>query len=750
MNLKKCLSAVCVFALVASLLTGCGANEEKVKNNSFDTEAVSNSFSEEVIAENNNYSMVFNTVTKGVTLNDKLTGKVYGTSPLEEGGVQYDELGMPIKRHPQLESVLFIKYLDTVKNTVGEAISYTSAVKNGRTVFEKAENGIKVKYYFDDAQIMVPVTYTLREKGLAVSIDPKEIQENENMLLSVSVAPFFCSSKNTEENGYILYPSGSGALVYPKEISQPGETYSAEVYGVDASKEVWDKVTTDKAIRLPVFGAKAGEQAVCGIIEDGAESSLLDMKIGSTSIGYSSVYVTYQLRGYTANIKELYNNRFYKGDVYSDNMIDAPLTICYYPLVGEKADYSGMAEVYRNYLDETNGKKETEKVSTMDISFVGGTMIQKSFLGIPYKTLFTTTTVKDAADIVTELKNDGVNISNLTLLGFGENGIDSNKLGGGFKLDSKLGNAKELKSLQKNCNENGVDLFFNFDVVAFTKTANGYNSYFDAATRANKKVAKLYNFDVAVLGRDTENSYSILNRDRITDAVNDAYKTVSKWNLGGVGLSSLSSIAYSDYSNKENSKYYSKAGISAQVSEILARASEKKIKVMSNDANAYAAKVSDLNLNIPTFSSNAYLFDVDIPFYAMCFRGRTAISSDSLNLVTDAKTQILRSVESGAGIAYTLTNDYSTKLLDSTSSVFYNSLYEDLKDDIKSVYGSVSSFYEKIGNSKIVSHKIHENGLRETVFQNGVKVFVNYRDTELTCEAGTVSQNSFLVWEANV
>ena len=748
MNLKKCLSAVCAFAILATALAGCGKNDEKVKNNSFDTEAVSNSFKEEIIAENDNYSLGFNSVSKGVTITDKLTGKVYGTNPMEEGGVQFDELGMPVKRHPQLESVLFIKFLDTVKNTTGEAISYTSAVKNGRTAFEKTENGIKINYYFDDAEIMIPVTYTLREKGIALSINPKEIQENDKMLLSVSVAPFFCSSKNTEENGYLLYPSGSGALIYPKEISQPGETYSAEIYGADASKEVWDKVSTEKDIRLPVLGAKFGEQAVFGIIEEGAESSLLNLKVGSTSIGYSSIYVTYQVRGFTANIKELYNNRFYKGEVYSDNMIDAPLTVCYYPLEGEKANYSSMAEVYRNYLDKTAGKKETKKVSTVDISVVGGTMIQKSFVGIPYKTLFTTATVDDASKIVTELKNDGVMVSNLTLSGFGENGIDSNKLGGGFKLDSKLGKAKQLKALQKTCTDDGVDLFFDFDVVGFTETANGYNSYFDAATRANKKVAKLYNFDVAVLGRNTENSYSILKRDRLADAVEDAYKAANKWGVGGVGFSTLSSIAYSDYSDKENSKYYSKAGIATQVSEILTK--NDKIKLMSNDANAYAAGVSDLNLNIPTFSSNVYLFDEDIPFYAMALRGRTAISGEALNLVTDAKAQVLRSVESGAGIAYTLTNDYSTKLLDSTSSVFYNSLYKDLKDDIKSVYNNVSEYYEKIGNSKIKSHKIHENGLRETVFENGVSVFVNYSETELSCEAGTVSAESFLVWEANV
>jgi len=748
LKLKKCLSAICLLIVILTASTGCSADKNTVKKNSFDSKSQSSRVEDTFIAENVNYILNLNEVSMGVTVTEKATGKIYGTNPLDEGGIKYDELGMPIKRHPQLESVLFIKYLDTEANTTDEMISYTAAVSNGRTVFEKIKNGLKVKYYFDDAEIMIPVTYTLRDKGVALTINPKEIEENSKILISVSLAPFFCSVENTEQNGYLLYPSGSGALVYPKEISQPGDSYSAEVYGVDASKEIWDKVTTEKSIRLPVFGAKFGEQAVFGIIEDGAESSLIDMKVGATTIGYSGVYATYQLRGFTANIKELYNNRYYKGFVYSDNMVDTPLTVCYYPLTGENANYSSMAGLYRDYLNDTVGKVENDKISTLDLNMVGGVMIQKSFIGIPYESLFATTTLKDVTEIYNQLSHDEVKISNLTLSGFGENGIDSDKLGGGFKIDSKLGKISELKDLQENCNKLKTDLYFDFDIVGFTKSANGYNSYFDAATRANKKIAKLYNFSISVLGRDSENAYSILSRDNLESASEDVYKAAEKFGIGGVGLSTLSSIAYSDYSNKQNAKYYAKAGMAAQVTDIYRKF--KEIKKMSSDANVYAAASSDLVLSIPTFSAKSYLFDEDIPFYAMVLRGRTAISGDSLNLAVDADTQLLRSVESGAGIAYTLTNTYSTKLLDSTSTVFYNSLYSDLKDNIKENYGKVSDFYDKIGNSKIITHAILENGLRETVFENGVKVFVNYSETEIPSAAGTVPAKGFLVWEAGV
>ena len=52
------------------------------------------------------------------------------------------------------------------------------------------------------------------------------------------------------------------------------------------------------------------------------------------------------------------------------------------------------------------------------------------------------------------------------------------------------------------------------------------------------------------------------------------------------------------------------------------------------------------------------------------------------------------------------------------------------------------------GNSEIASHTILENGLRETVYANGVKVYVNYLDKDLETDFGTVKAESFLVGEA--
>lgn len=749
MTMRKYFSCVCAAVLILSMLCGCGQKKVQ-KKSSFDEEIQSTDVEDIFIAQNEKLKLEFNKTTQGIQLEDIKTGSLFGSNPVNSGEEQFDELGMPIKRHPQVESTLFIEYLDVKTNTTAQLISYNAAVKGGRTVVKEIENGITVEYYFDDAQFMIPIDYVLRDESVAITLDPKKIQEGDNMLINVSVMPFFCSVKNTEKDGYLVYPSGSGTLVYPKEISQPGETYSAEVYGTDYAKEIWDKITTEKAIRLPIFGAKSGNGATLAVIEEGAESSNLKMTVGSTSVGYSSAYVTYQLRGYTANIKELYNNRYYKGNVYADNMIEMPLTIGFYPLTGKDANYSKMAEVYRDYLNKTVGKGKTDNSSKLDITFVGGAMTVKSFLGIPYETLFPTTTVSQVNNILKDFKDVGVEVSSVRLSGFTQNGIDSNKLGGNFRLDGKLGKSKQLDSLKAFCKESGTALYLDFNTVTFDESSKGFSAYFDSSTRANRKPAKDYNFDIAVLGRDTENSLSLLARDKFTHMTDRITKAAEKLGIDGIGLSNLSSMTYSDYTDKQNTDYYAKAGFGKQVSEIYNKVSQNGKKILSFDANAFAAAKSDTVMNTPTVSSGAFVFDEDIPLYQMVFRGRTSVSTESVNLVADSKAQLLRAVESGCGLSYTLIADYNTVLLDSASPVFYNSLYSDIGKTIIEDYNLLKEYYEKIGNSELVSHEILGNRLRKTVFANNVTVYVNYSDETLSSPAGEVPAKSFLIGEAKV
>lgn len=198
-----------------------------------------------------------------------------------------------------------------------------------------------------------------------ISVDPNKITENEEYIYRIILSPFFASAENTAQEDYLFVPSGSGTLIYPRDWSaDTSYTASYPVYGTDLVSESIKSgnVNNTEPVRLPVFGAKTGADAVCGIIEDGAECASIECNVGNTSYGYSSAYAAFQIRGFFSN-------------TYSKNTVSSKLSVSYYPLAGENANYIGMADRYRKYLAEKYGLKETTGDTALSLKLIGGTHV---------------------------------------------------------------------------------------------------------------------------------------------------------------------------------------------------------------------------------------------------------------------------------------------------------------------------------------------------------------------------------------
>lgn len=152
---------------------------------------------------------------------------------------------------------------------------------------------------------------------------------------------------------------------------------------------------------------KNGETAVFAVIEQGAESAVINVTSGSEALGYSSVYASFVLHGYTNNIADLMPGERVKNVIYADGMITTPLSVAFYPLSGENADYSGMRALYRGLLEKSDNLGKTEKESPLNLNIIGGATVSKSFLGVPYKSLFAATDATEAEKIIKKLIADG-------------------------------------------------------------------------------------------------------------------------------------------------------------------------------------------------------------------------------------------------------------------------------------------------------------------------------------------------------
>lgn len=744
--MKKIISVLCCISVIFTL-SACGAAESGLK--SFNKEAQNGFPSDALIAENENYRLEFDNNSGGVVLTELSSGEKWGTTPVDAGEAEYDEYGMPVKKHPKVQSPVTIRYRDYENNSIYQSLSYSDVISGGRVRCARGENSLLVEFYFDTAEIMVPVEYKLLEDSVQITIDPERIEENNNTLFEISVAPFWCSAKNGTEGAYVFVPSGSGALINTDVRSQQGDTFSAQIYGRDHTKELQTDISVEESIKLPVFGARINsEKATLAIVTSGAESGLIEANAGSSAVGYTSVYTTFQVRGYTEHTAQVFVGKESESNVYSGLTVEKPFSVRYYPLTGDKADYNGMAECYRSYLEgEKKLSESKEEEVPFAVSFIGGTTVTRSFLGIPYKSFYVTTSVSEVEKIVEELYEKVGTAFPVTLTGFGESGIDIGSLAGGFKVNSKVGGTKALSSLKELCEQNGNRLYMDFDLIRFSKSSNGFSTDFDSVYDTTDKKSLQYLYNVSTRDYNEKTKHYLLRHTELNKAAEKLISKTSDWSLDGISLSTLSNMSYSDYKDKMASDYYCASGTEKLVSGILSSVKKSGKSVMANNANAYAAVNADIITDVAVTSSNENIFSEEIPFYQMIFKGYVPLVSSSQNFSADYKKLLLKSVESGCGLSYTLIARWDNCLIDSAYPVFYNSVYSEIEPLIVENYNRLKDYYKSINGAHITSHKILEDGVRETVFDNNISVYVNLSENAVSSPAGEISPYDFIVKE---
>lgn len=743
---KRILSiVVCLFLLLS--LTACGNSAYVAPQKAFDKEVSSSVPStDEVIASNSKYTLKYDSATGGVDLVDNATGTVWEVCPTPEGEQEFDSMGMPIKRHGFPQSVIEVGYMDTNISGGGNLVTttYDGVVDTGRMVYKPIENGVTIEYYFDIQEFMVPVDYVLYDDYVSISVDSTKIQENDFRITYVSVAPFLCSIPNDSEDSYLFVPSGSGALLSADSYNDQGISYSAYVYGDDLTMEEKFIPTDETSIRLPVYGYKNGAKGGFSIIDDGAELVLLTTNCGNTSYKFSTVYPSFQLRGYTTHVATSFNNTR-DANIFPDNMIEGKFSIRFYPLSDENANYTAMADIYRNYLVNEYGMTKTGEDKAMSINLIGGTEVTKSFLGVPYQTLYPTTTLEQADTIISEI-SESVDSLAVKFKGFGSSGVDTGKIGGGYTIGGNIGSESQFKKLVSQYSDKNVDLYMDYDLVKYSSSGSGFTYFGDAVMNSGSIKADQYIIDKALRNNEEDLKYRLLRPICFSDAVSKAVSKNTKWSLDGISLETLTSLSYSDYSDiNATVDYNSKHGFDEAVSDALAQIKENDQKFMASNANAYAAVAANIIENAPITSDNGFAFAENVPFYSMVFKGYIPMTTESINTATTPQKAILGAVEGGLGLNYTLISQWDNSLINALYPYFNTSLYSSVKDDMLSTYDDLADYYESINGAKIKLSTIVASGVHCTVFDNGVTVYVNYNYEAVQTPVGEIGALDYIV-----
>jgi len=727
----RIISFLLVLCLVGGIFTGCGdANFNRAQYKLLSTECVDSG----VMAENSQFILEWDNEYKCVIAKSKQTGKAWCTTP-------YD-LYIEGETSAAISSPIEISVINSTTKVIDFDRAYTSCIKTGNMSAEKIDNGIKVTYYFDTYAVSVPICYIIREDSIAITFDTTKVTEGDTYkLLRVSVAPFMCSAENNVEGNYIFVPSGTGALM--KAVSYDGSkvTYSSEVYGIDGSRLYEELPIDNEKIKMPVFGAKNGDSALMGIIEQGAEMAVINAASRDKKSGYANVYPTIYTRGYDIYAEKYAHNASFSWR-NSEIMSDQNVVIGYYFLEGEKASYVGMAERYRQYLIEKKGlKKSSQKENAYAVSVLGNIMNKKLAFGFPYSKLESLTTFSQTEKIITELASSTGLYPTVQMTGFGQTGIDVGEIADGYKFASVSGSVKDYKKIEELAKKGNFLLSVDFDLLNFNKSGSGVNTYSNVAKSASKFKVKQSYSDVAVRWfDDSYKSYYLVNRSKVSGLVDKLIKKAEKLGITGISTSTLGQIAYSDYSDI---KYATRLQTETDVAEYLKRIKDAGYKVVTDDANVYAATASDSVLNLKIEPYNMDGIDQYVPFYQIVFKGYVPLYSEPLNLTTNYKESVLYALASGTGLGYTVIENYNIDYATTPHKNLYNSLYRDLKDEITTSVSEYKSYYDAIEGAVIVNYRILDTGVTETVFDNGVVAYTNGSDTAKDSPVGQLSAYGF-------
>ncbi len=573
--------------------------------------------------------------------------------------------------------------------------------------------------------------YTISEDGVEVSLPANGISFDEEAypLKQISILPYM-GAGSSKFSGYTFIPDGSGTIIRYEDIKDTIWKVSGQMYGPDYAYHEVD-AGNEQAMRMPVYGAVTeysnpltppeegtpsyNDSGFLAIITHGDSMATLTSEHGGTLYGYNHVYATFTPR--PSDSYNLADSISVSGNatwtVTSERRYTGRYTIKFVMLTGEKEgkgyepSYVGMAEAYRDYLYDvgTLEKQKTTDNLPLFIESFGSIKTTKRIVSVPVKVNAPLTTFENVETMANELKEEGIENLNFKLRGFANGGLVSTMP---YKLKwvNELGGSSGFTDLISFAKENGVGIYPDFDFAyLYVKDA------FDGVNLKNHAVRTIDDRHTRKVEYDPAHQALMLNKDMSMTAISpasfDYFYSKLSGNYSGYGndaisMSSLGSDLNSDF-NKSNP--YHREDSKEITTELLARAKEDYGNVMVAGGNAYVYDYADVITDVALTSSDYIYASGSVPFMGMVLHGAKTIMGEPLNMEGDTDEALLRAIESGATINFTLSYQNTDKLKDSEYwRRYYSVAYEIWKDDVVEYYNTLNDATKDLQDKLIVGH----------------------------------------------
>lgn len=694
------------------------------------------------VAENEKLILSADFTTGEIEVTEKESGMKWYSNPQDRSN---DNLA-PIKS--RVNSQIHVKFMNVEKGVTVEFDNYAGSIKKGRMEHKLVENGVKFVFGFPTANVYIPVQYTLCEGGFQAEVITSEIKgvgDGAFLVESIALLPFF-GAGNLEDEGYLFVPDGSGALIEFNNNKQNYLSYSAPVYGKNPTMEKVEEETVRERISLPVFGAKCNDHAFFGIITSGEACSTISATTSKKDSSYNHVYPTAVLREY--NLLHVQHNAEAYNDShtidYSDDLMDGNnYAVRYFFLEGDQANYSGMSNLYREYLEERNLLKKSELADKkyMVLDLVGAVSIKKYVMGIKMPVVTAMTTYNEVCEIVKELKAQGVENIIVNYIGAMDSGLN-NKMFNKVSNESVLGSKKEFRQMVSYLEQEGVLLFLETNPVDLYENGKGYSENDDSVRTFFNKYAFQYKYNLD-LGTPIENTrWHLLRPQLAADLTADFAKSLASWNINQISLARLGEVIYSDYVRGEN--YLSRTQALKVWDQALKMADENLEYVMVHGGNAYCAPYADVITDVANSHSSFDMEDQSVPFYQMTLQDSALMTANGINTTVDYEYAFLKAIETGCSLKYNLIYGDVSQLVGTDFNTMVSYSYDYWKNLAVEEYLAMQEAVGQFAGEEIIGHELLEEDVSLTKYESA-EVVVNYRNEAYTYRGMEIGARDYLV-----
>lgn len=647
-----------------------------------------------------------------------------------------------LANYPILENTVVYILRDTTKDNVKKTI---------QGFFEEA--GYTYEDYLADKELdlssktsdkpvfNVSMIYKLEGDDLVVDIPLKSLEYKKSYpIYTISPIPYFGAGGKADE-GFLLVPEGGGALINFNNGRTSQNSYYANVYG-------WDMCISRKAVVhntracFEVFGISNADDSFICTLESGKSYAAITADIAGKNNSFNNVNAVYSIcQREQYDVGDIANSEIYK---YIEELPDEDLVQRYRFI--DSGNYVDMAKAYADELHEKYGsylELNNDTSVPVAVEIVGAVDKVKQICGIPVSRPLKLTTYNEAADMIKDLNNDGIDNLSVKLTGWCNGGV-SQKILKKAKTISVLGSKKDLNNLAKTAKDAGVDLYLN-GVTQYEYKSNifdGFFSYRDAAKLISKERAELYQYSaVTYAAREGAESYYLLHTELAQDMADNLVDTANKYGTG-VAFEDDGKDLSADYYKK---KTYSRESVLKLQEDRFKRINDSGQKLMVNMGNDYAVPYSSMVTDMDLRGNNYTILDECIPFYQLAVHGYIDYTGYPLNICGNDEQQLLYSAEYGAGLSFTLMKESSFALQKTLYTEYYGSDYSAWHDRMIDIYNRYNNELGHVYNQEMTDHKNISETLSCTTYADGTKVYVNYDYLDASVDGVNVPARDYLV-----